>query len=102
MGNPELESLGQLVVDFKIVLATIGTGAKLYTLLSFPWITPVTWRGGPAAWATACFPYHPCPGLHPGETFQGSDPWPLMTEGCHTDCLVSENFLIFNCRADYF
>ena len=47
MRNPELESLGQLVVDFKIVLATIGTGAKLYTLLPFPWITLVTWRGGP-------------------------------------------------------
>ena len=30
--------------------------------------TSVTWRGGPAAWATACLPYHPCPGLHPGET----------------------------------
>ena len=59
-------------------------------------------QGGPGAWTIACLPYHPCPGLHPGETFRGSDPWPLMTEGCHTDCLVSENFLIFNCRADYF
>ena len=60
MRNPELESLGQLVVDFKIVLAIIGTGAKLYTLLPFPRITLVTWTGGPAAWATACLPYHPC------------------------------------------
>ena len=24
--------------------------------------TSVTWRGGPAAWATACLPYHPWPG----------------------------------------
>ena len=23
------------------------------------------------------------PGLNPRETFQGTDPWPLMTDGCH-------------------
>ena len=40
--------------------------------------------GGPAAWATACLPYHPCPGLRPGETFEGrARPWPLVTDGCH-------------------
>ena len=73
------------------------------------WIggTSVTWRigdlgnlekggrgvGVPAAWATACLPYHPFPGLRPGEdppaalqnddttTFQGADRWPLATDG---------------------
>ena len=99
-----------------------GTGAKLYWLLPFPWITPVTWRGGtcsmgislssipplprhqgrgeggPAAWTTTGrFPYHPCPGLRPGETFQGVDPWPLVTDGCHTHrstMLTNNNFVM--------
>ena len=46
-----------------------GTCAKLYGLLPFPWITPVTIeRGDPAAWATACLPYHPCLDIRRGGT----------------------------------
>ena len=67
-----------------------GTGATLYGLLPslelHEW-RGVGWGGGggrPAAWATACLPYHLCPGLSPWETFQGADPWPLVTNVCHT------------------
>ena len=38
--------------------------------------TSVTWRGWPAAWITACLPYHPCPGLRPGE----DHPAPLQSD----------------------
>ena len=36
--------------------------------------------GGPAAWATACLPYHPCPGLRPGD----DPPAPLQSDDSET------------------
>ena len=33
--------------------------------------------------AQACLPHHPCPRLPPRDSFQGTDPWPLVTDGCH-------------------
>ena len=46
-------------------------------------------------------PYHPCPGLFPGETFQGTDPWPLVTDGC-TDVLKTSICWTSHSRASSF
>ena len=55
-------------------------GVKLYGLSPIPWVTSVTWTGGPAAWATACLPYHRCPDLRSGE----DPPVPLQSDHSET------------------
>ena len=93
--NPELESLRQFIADFtadflnvSILLATpamVLVPHCMGSCLPLDYMSDVGGGGGrPAVWATACLPYHPCPGLNPWETFQGADPWPLVTNVCHT------------------
>ena len=66
--NPELESLRQFIADFSIVLATpamVLVPHCMGSCLPLDYMSDVGGGGGPAAWATACLPYHPCPGLSP-------------------------------------